>query len=84
MTGKEALRFAMEEKKMTYQSVADSAGYGRPTNVSEILRSNNARIDNLLRVLNACGYDLVMVDRSDKRKKYSLETNDPTPGAGVK
>lgn len=73
MTGKEAMRFAMSERRMTQQEVADKAGYARQTNVSEVLRSDNARIDNLLRILNACGYDLVMVDRNDREKMYVLD-----------
>lgn len=73
MTGKEAMRYAMSEKHMTQQSVANKAGYVRQTNVSEILRSDNARVDNLVRILNACGYDLVMVDRDDPEKRVVID-----------
>ena len=73
MTGKEALRFALNEKHLSQQAVADIAGYARQTNVSEVLRSENPRIDNMLRILNACGYDLVMVDRENKEKAYTIE-----------
>ena len=72
MTGKEAMRFAMSERGMSQQSVADAAGYKRQTNVSEVLRSDNARIDNLIRILNACGYDVEMVDRTDPEKRYTI------------
>ena len=74
MTGKEAMRFAMSEKHMTQQAIADKAGYARQTNVSEVLRVENARVDSLVRILNACGYDLVMVDREDRSKMYEIES----------
>ena len=73
MTGKEAMKFAMAERHMTQQAVADKAGYARQTNVSEVLRVENARVDSLVRILNACGYDLIMVDREDPEKRYEIE-----------
>ena len=74
MTGKEAMRYAIKEKRMTQQEIAEKAGYARQTNVSEILRVENARVDSLVRILNACGYDLVMVDRSDSEKRFIIES----------
>ena len=74
MTGKEAMRYAMSEKHVTQQEVANRAGYVRQTNVSEVLRSENARVDNMVRILNACGYDLVMVDREDPEKQVVIES----------
>lgn len=73
MTGKEALRYALEEKHVTQQEVANRAGYARQTNVSEVLRSDNARVDNVVRILNACGYDLVMIDREHPEKQVVIE-----------
>ena len=74
MTGKEAMRYAIKEKRMTQQEIAEKAGYARQTNVSGVLRVENARVDSLVRILNACGYDLVMVDRSDSEKKFIIES----------
>ena len=74
MTGKEAMRYAIKEKRMTQQEIAEKAGYARQTNVSEILRVENARVDSLVRILNACGYDLVMVDRNDSEKRFIIES----------
>ena len=74
MTGKEAMRYAIKEKRMTQQEIAEKAGYARQTNVSGVLRVENARVDSLVRILNACGYDLVMVDRNDSEKKFIIES----------
>ena len=74
MTGKEAMRYAIKEKRMTQQEIAEKAGYARQTNVSEVLRVENARVDSLVRILNACGYDLVMFDRNDSEKKFIIES----------
>lgn len=75
MTGKEAMRFAMYSRNLIQQQVAELAGYKRQSNVSEILRSDNARIDKLLQILNACDYDLIMVDRENPEKKYVITPN---------
>lgn len=84
MTGKEAMRYALNEKRMTQQEVANRAGYLRQTNVSEILRGENARVDNFVRVLNACGYDLVMIDREHPDRTVVIEANAKKAGvAGV-
>lgn len=74
MTGREAMRFAMSEKHITQQEVANRAGYVRQTNVSGVLRSDNARVDNMVRILNACGYDLVMIDRENPEKRVVIES----------
>lgn len=75
MTGKEAMRFAMYSRNLIQQQVAELAGYKRQSNVAEILRSDNARIDKLLQILNACDYDLIMVDRENPEKKYIITPN---------
>lgn len=75
MTGKEAMRFAMYSRNLLQQQVAELAGYKRQSNVSEILRSDNARIDKFVQILNACDYDLVMVDREDPGKMYTIDAN---------
>ena len=80
MTGKEALRYAVNEKRLTQHEIAKRAGYIRQTNVSEILRSSNARIDNVVRVLNACGYDLVMIDREHPDQRVMIESGHETEG----
>ena len=74
MTGKEAMKFAISEKRMTQKEIAEKAGYARQTNVSEVLRVENARVDSLVRILNACGYDVVMVDRENDSKRYVIES----------
>ena len=76
MTGKEALRHAMKEKHLTQQEVANRAGYMRQSNVSEILRSDNPRIDKMVQILNACGYDLVMVDREKPGEQIVIEAGE--------
>lgn len=73
MTGKEAIRYAMSEKRMTQQQTAEKAGYTRQSNVAEVLRSDNARVDSMIRILNACGYDVVMIDQADRSKQFVLE-----------
>ena len=73
MTGKDAMKYAMAEKHITQKDVAIKAGYVRQSNISEVLRSDNARIDNFIRILNACGYDVEMVDREDREKRYIID-----------
>ncbi len=78
MTGREAMRYAVDSRRLTQQEIAEIAGYARQTNVAGILRSDNARVDNLVRILNACGYELVMIDRSRPDIHVTI-TATPTP-----
>ena len=65
MNARELMKAIVEESGLSQATIAEKAGYKRATNVSECLRSNNMRVDNMVRILNACGYELII--RSDRK-----------------
>ena len=65
MNARELMKSIVEESGLSQATIAEKAGYKRATNVSECLRSNNMRVDNMVRILNACGYELII--RSDRK-----------------
>ena len=65
MNARELMKAIVEESGLSQSTIAEKAGYKRATNVSECLRSNNMRVDNMVRILNACGYEVII--RSEKK-----------------
>ena len=65
MNARDLMKEIVEESGLSQATNAEKAGYKRASNVSECLRSNNMRVDNMVRILNACGYELII--RSDRK-----------------
>lgn len=65
MNVRELMKDIVEKSGLSQAMIAEKAGYKRASNVSECLRSNNMRVDNMVRILNACGYELII--RSEKK-----------------
>lgn len=66
MKAKDIIYKAMNTRNYTQSTLADVAGFKRVSNVSEILRSQNMRIDNFVKLLNAMGYDVIVEDNQEK------------------
>ena len=60
MNEKEILREAMKIKGYNQTLIAEKAGLKRQSNVAEMLRSKNLRVDNLVRLLTAMDCELVI------------------------
>lgn len=60
MSTKQIISEIIIESGLTLATIAEKAGYKRASNVSEFMRSENMRVDNMLRILNACGYRVVI------------------------
>ncbi len=65
MSTKDLVKEIVEESGMSLATIAEKAGYKRASNVSECLRSENMRVDNMVRILKACGYELII--RSERK-----------------
>ena len=49
----------------------------RASNVSEMFRSSNIRIDNFVRLLNAMGYEVIVKDRTaGSKESWKVSLND--------
>lgn len=89
MTGTEIVREIMDDRRYTQQKLSELAGYKRQTNVSELLRSNNMRIDHFVRMIEAMDCEVIVkskkaaVCENDQSKTYFPEwrvtTSAPTP-----
>ena len=60
MNEKEIVREVMKLKGYNQTLVAEKAGLKRQSNVAEMLRSRNLRVDNLVRLLEAMDCELVV------------------------
>lgn len=75
MNAKEIVKAAIAESGMSFATIAKEAGYKRSSNVSEIIRAGNMRVDSMLRILEVCGCEVII--RSNKKgvpdRKVELE-----------
>lgn len=69
MTEKEIVRAAMNIRGFNQTMLAEKANFKRQSNVSEMLRSKNLRVDNLVRLLDAMGFDLIVKDRNGSNRE---------------
>lgn len=70
MDEKEIIRILMKKKGYSQAIIAEKAGLKRQSNVSEMMRSQNMRVDNLIRILTAMDCELVI------RSKTTLPRED--------
>ena len=70
MNEKEIIREVMKVKGFNQTLIAEKAGLKRQSNVAEMLRSRNLRVDNLIRLLEAMDCELVV------RSKTTVQTPD--------
>lgn len=76
MQVQDAIKAAMKLKGMTQGEVAEKLGTGQ-SNLSMQLRSGNGmRLEGLLRMANACDYDVVLVDRKNASNTYVIGDGD--------
>jgi len=60
MNAKERVREIVDESNLSLSTIAEKAGYKRASNISEAMRVDNMRVDSFVRILNACGYKLII------------------------
>ena len=84
MTVKEAIKAAMKSKKITQTDLADRVGTGQ-SNLSMYIKSGTGmRLENLMKIVNACGFDVVLRDREDSSRMYVIgDESDSNTEAGV-
>lgn len=80
MTGKTILKQAMKRRNYTYSALADAVQLKRASNVSEMFRSANIRIDNFVKLLNAMGYEVTVWDRADGKASWNVTLTDEDGG----
>ena len=65
---------ALTERNMTKTTLAEKAGYARPSSVTDALaRKSGIRIDSFVRMLNALGSDVIVRDQYDQKKEWTVD-----------
>ena len=76
MDVKEAVKKAMKTKKITQMELADMMHAKQSSIAMFLSRGNAMKLDNLLRMVNTCGYDLVLVDRDNVKNTIIIGEKD--------
>lgn len=69
MTEQEVIKKAIKVRGITQAILAADAGFKRQSNVGELLRSRNLRVDNFVRLLNAMNFDVIVKDRNGNNRE---------------
>ena len=67
---KDAIKEMLHESKMTQKGVCEAAGYKSVGSVAQPLARGDVKISTLLRLADAAGFDIVLVQRNNL-KGYS-------------
>jgi transcriptional regulator with XRE-family HTH domain len=62
----------MKATHTTQQEIAEGANLSGQSAISQFLKSRNMRVDNLLIILDACGYELVARSRDGSTPEYVI------------
>lgn len=75
MNEKEIVREVMELRKWSQKQLAKEAGFNSQSNITGLLNNNKngIRIDNLVRMLNAMGCEVVVRDKMGSGKEWEVE-----------
>lgn len=73
MTTQQIMKEIVESSNLSLETIANRMGAKRASNVSEMLRSKNMRVDNMVKILNACGYKLVIQSEEKGSKEIEVK-----------
>lgn len=69
---KEAIKCIMKGKGITQTALAERLGC-KQNNISMYIKSNMAiKVENLVKLVNACGYDIVLINRENLENAYTI------------
>ena len=72
MTVQEVARDVMKITGTTQQAIAEQNGLAGQSSIGTFLRSKSMRVDNLLMILNTCGYELVARSADGKHPEFVI------------
>lgn len=78
-----AIKAMMKKKGLTQTTVAEKIGTNQ-SNIAMYLKSDMAiKTENLVKIANACGYDLVLTNREDRKDTYVIGEGSVLPDVSV-
>ena len=74
MTEKEVVREVMVMRGWSQKKLAEEAGFAGQSNITGLLNNNRngIRIDNLCKMLNAMGCDIIVRDKMGSGKEWKV------------
>lgn len=75
MNEKEIVREIMSIRKWSQKELAEEAGFKSQSNITGLLNNNKngIRIDNLVKMLNALGCEVIVRDKMGSGKEWKVE-----------
>ena len=75
MTEKDVVRKAMAMRKWSQPKLAVESGFKSQSNITGLLNNNQngIRMDNLFRMLDAMGFEIVVRDSRDHSKEFVID-----------
>ena len=72
MTVQEVAKGVLKEAGKTQTQIAEELGLAGQSSIGTFFRSKSMRVDNLLKILNCCGYDLVARSADGKHQDFVI------------
>ena len=63
MKTKQAIKKILKQEHMTQKVLSEKMDYARPSSLNTVLRANNPKIETLVNIMDALGYEI------EKKKK---------------
>ncbi|WP_282144723.1 helix-turn-helix domain-containing protein [Thomasclavelia cocleata] len=65
---KQAVKKILKQENLTQVELSERMGYARSTSLSTVLSSNNPKANNLIKMMDALGYEIVLRPKTGKDK----------------
>lgn len=72
MTVQEVVKAVIKGSGLTQKDIADRNGKCGGNAISMMIKSNSMRVDNLVMILNSCGYELVARSGDGSKPEYVI------------
>lgn len=78
MKTKQAIKKILKQEHMTQKVLSEKMGYARPSSLNTVLRANNPKIETLVNIMDALGYEVVLRPKngSDKVARSVILNNE--------
>ena len=76
MKVQDVAKTVMRTSGITQTQLAEKLGKAGPSTISMILSGRSMKVENLLTILNECGYDLIAKSRDGVRSDYLIGEGD--------
>lgn len=68
MKVKDAIIKILKQEHITQKELSEKLGYARPTSLNTLLNTNNPKTDNLIKIMDALNYDIILKPKSGSDK----------------